>query len=97
MREATRDIVDLYVSSPSIIIGSGVVPICRVLTEHGVRSPENVLRLAQPRALEKALWDMTITEVPAGYYGARRTRPTRPGEPLRVQRWGPTCTREGIG
>ena len=29
----------------------GVVPICRVLTEHGCADrPENVLRLAQPRA-----------------------------------------------
>jgi putative transposase len=47
----------------------GVVPICRVLTEHGCQiAPRTYYaHLARPPS-KRALWDLTITQVLAGYY-----------------------------
>ena len=47
----------------------GVVPICRVLTEHGVQIARRTFHAWRSRAPSKrALWDAAITEVLAGFY-----------------------------
>ena len=47
----------------------GVVPICRVLTEHGCAiAPRTFYAWLNREPSKRALWDMTITEVLAGYY-----------------------------
>lgn len=47
----------------------GVVPICRVLTEHGCQlAPKTFYAWKAREPSKRALWDMTITEVLAGYY-----------------------------
>ena len=55
----------------------GVAPICRVLSAHGHKIAPRTFYAYQKRPPSKrALWDMTITEVLAGYYepdqGTRR-------------------------
>ena len=47
----------------------GVAPICRVLTEHGCAiAPRTFYAWLKREPSKRALWDMTITEVLAGYY-----------------------------
>lgn len=47
----------------------GVVPICRVLTEHGCQiAPRTFYAWRKREPSKRALWDMTITEVLACYY-----------------------------
>lgn len=47
----------------------GVAPICRVLTEHGCKiAPRTFYAWSSRPPSARALWDMTITEVLAGYY-----------------------------
>jgi putative transposase len=47
----------------------GVVPICRVLSEHGWKiAPRTFYAWLGRPPSNRALWDMTITEVLAGYY-----------------------------
>lgn len=47
----------------------GVVPICRVLSEHGWKIAPRTFYAWQSRPPSKrALWDMVITEILAGYY-----------------------------
>ena len=47
----------------------GVVPICRVLTEHGCKIAPRTFHAWLTRPLSaRALWDTVITEVLAGYY-----------------------------
>ena len=47
----------------------GVVPICRVLTEHGCQiAPRTFYAWKAREPSKRALWDMAITEVLAGYY-----------------------------
>lgn len=50
----------------------GVVPICRVLTEHGCQIAPRTFYAWRSRPLSKrALWDATITAVLASYYVER--------------------------
>ncbi len=57
----------------------GVVPICRVLVEHGCKiAPRTYYAWLRRSPSKRTLWDMTITEVLAGYYepdGNGRRRP----------------------
>lgn len=47
----------------------GVAPICRVLSEHGCRiAPRTFYAWLGREPSKRALWDMTVTEVLAGYY-----------------------------
>lgn len=47
----------------------GVVPICRVLTEHGCQiAPRTFYAWRSRQPCKRALWDMAITEILAGYY-----------------------------
>ena len=47
----------------------GVAPICRTLTEHGCAIAPRTYYAWRGRPLSaRALWDMAITEVLAGYY-----------------------------
>lgn len=47
----------------------GVVPICRVLTEHGCKiAPRTFYAWQRREPSKRALWDMTVTEILAGYY-----------------------------
>jgi putative transposase len=47
----------------------GVAPICRVLSEHGCRiAPRTFYAWLKRQPSKRALWDMTVTEVLAGYY-----------------------------
>jgi putative transposase len=47
----------------------GVAPICRVLSEHGCKIAPRTFYAWQARPPSKrALWDMTVTEILAGYY-----------------------------
>lgn len=47
----------------------GVVPICRVLSEHGLQiAPRTFYAWLGRPPSKRSLWDMTITEVLAGYY-----------------------------
>ena len=51
----------------------GVVPICRVLTEHGCAiAPRTFYAWLNREPSKRALWDMTITEVLAGYWHVPR-------------------------
>jgi putative transposase len=47
----------------------GVVPVCRVLSEHGLQiAPRTFYAWQRRPPSQRALWDMTITEVLSGYY-----------------------------
>jgi putative transposase len=47
----------------------GVAPICRVLSEHGCAiAPRTFYAWLKREPSRRALWDMTVTEVLAGYY-----------------------------
>jgi len=47
----------------------GVVPICRVLTTHGHQiAPRTYYAWLKRAPSKRSLWDMTVTEVLAGYY-----------------------------
>lgn len=47
----------------------GVVPICRVLTEHGVKiAPRTFHAWATQPPSKRSLWDAAITEILAGIY-----------------------------
>lgn len=61
----------------------GVVPICRVLTEHGANIAPRTFYAWSKRPLSKrALWDATITSVLASYYVERDERGRRKPESL---------------
>lgn len=75
----------------------GVVPICRVLSEHGWKIAPRTFYAWRGRAPSKrALWDMTITEILAGYYEPDANGRRRP-ESLygSVKMWA-HLNREGI-
>ena len=78
----------------------GVAPICRALAECGIQIAPNTFHKWRTRGPSKrALWEATITEVLAGYYGPRATdeRGRRPPESVYGSRkmWG-HLHREGI-
>ena len=59
----------------------GVVPICRVLSAHGWQIAPRTYHAHQTRAIsQRALWDITVTEVLAGIYDPQ---PAPTGEPAR--------------
>jgi putative transposase len=61
----------------------GVVPICRVLTEHGCTIAPRTFYAWRSRPLSKrALWDATITAVLASYYVERDEHGRRRPESL---------------
>lgn len=75
----------------------GVAPICRVLSGHGWKIAPRTFYVYQRRPPSKrALWDMTITEVLAGYYEPDE-RGRRPPESLygSLKMWA-HLNREGI-
>ena len=47
----------------------GVVPICRALVVHGVNRPAHLPGAPLAGPSKRALWDTTVTEILAGYYG----------------------------
>jgi putative transposase len=56
-------------SWPSIGLGSGVAPICRVLSEHGCPiAPRTFYAWVSRAPSQRELWDTVITSVLAGYY-----------------------------
>ena len=59
----------------------GVAPICAVLSEHGWKiAPRTFYAWLGRTPSKRTLWDMTITEILAGYYqpdGNGRHRPGR--------------------
>ena len=59
----------------------GVVPICRVLSAHGWQIAPRTYHAHQTRGIsQRALWDITVTEVLAGIYDPQ---PAPTGEPAR--------------
>ena len=60
---------------------SSVVPICRALSAHGWQIAARTYHAHKTRAIsQRALWDITVTEVLAGIYDPQ---PAPAGEPAR--------------
>lgn len=75
----------------------GVVPICRVLSEHGWKIAPRTFYDWQSRPPSKrSLWDTTITEVLAGYYEPDENRRRRPESLYGSLKMWAHLRREGI-
>lgn len=75
----------------------GVVPICRVLSEHGWKIAPRTFYAWQNRPpSNRALWDMTITEVLAGYYEPGVNGRRRPESLYGAEKMWAHLNREGI-
>lgn len=75
----------------------GVAPICRVLSAHGHKIAPRTFYAYQARPPSKrALWDMTITEVLAGYYEPDQAGRRRPESLYGSLKMWAHLNREGI-
>ena len=78
-----------------------VAPICRVLSEHGCRiAPRTFYAWLGREPSKRALWDMTVTEVLAGYYepdehGRRKPESLYGAEPCSLTTHTPTQNPSG--
>lgn len=75
----------------------GVVPICRVLSEHGwAIAPRTFYAWLKRPPSKRALWDITITEVLAGYYEPDANGRKRPESLYGSLKMWAHLNREGI-
>lgn len=75
----------------------GVAPICRVLTEHGCKiAPRTFYAWCVREPSKRALWDMTITEILAGYYEPDKDGRRRPESLYGATKMWAHLQREGI-
>ncbi len=75
----------------------GVVPICRVLSEHGCQiAPRTFYAWRTREPSKRTLWDMTITEVLAGYYEPDEHGRRRPESLYGATKMWAHLQREGI-
>ncbi len=75
----------------------GVVPICRVLSEHGPKIAPRTFYAWQKRPPSKrVLWDMVVTEILAGYYQPGVDGRRRPESLYGSQKMWAHLNREGI-
>jgi len=75
----------------------GVAPICRTLSEHGCLIAPRTYYAWRGRALSKrALWDMTVTEILAGYYEPDKDGRRKPESLYGATKMWAHLQREGI-
>ena len=75
----------------------GVAPICAVLVEHGWKiAPRTFYAWLSRAPSKRALWDMTITEILAGYYQPDRNGRRRPESLYGSLKMWAHLNREGI-
>ena len=75
----------------------GVVPICRTLSNHGCPIAPRTYYAWRGRALSKrALWDMTVTEILAGYYEPDKDGRRKPESLYGATKMWAHLQREGI-
>lgn len=75
----------------------GVVPICRVLSDHGYKiAPRTFYAWASRPASKRALWDTVITEILAGYYEPDENCRRRPESLYGSLKMWAHLNREGI-
>ncbi len=76
----------------------GVVPICAVLSEHGWKiAPRTFYAWLSRAPSKRALWDMTITEILAGFYQPDYNGRRRPESLYGSLKMWAHLNREGIG